>query len=302
MTTLTRRDLLVATGALAASAALGACTSSTARPAQMPASEDRRTLRYGEGESQFAHLYLPATAPDGGPARPGGRLAVVALIHGGFWQQGYDLSLMDDLVRDLVARGWAVLNIEYRRVGEDGGGWPGTFEDVGAAIDLIATTDGTLLDPERVVTVGHSAGGHLALWAAARAGLPAGAPGAEPAVQPAGAIGQAPVADLVACAEADLGVGACQQLLGGSPAEVPERYNLGSPASRLPIGVPQVLIHGTVDDRVPVDQSRGYTAAADAAGDDVTLVEIDGADHFTHLNPISASWLAAIDALHTLVP
>jgi acetyl esterase/lipase len=260
-----------------------------------------RTLRYGDAPSQVAELHLPEDdPPDGAPPRVDGAAPVVVLLHGGFWRSSYDLTLMDPLAADLVARGWAALNVEYRRVGEDGGGWPGTFADVGAAIDTLADS-GHAIDADRVVTVGHSAGGHLALWSAARAGLPAGTPGADPAVVPRAAVGQAPVADLVDGAETDLGGGACVALLGGAPAEVPERYQLASPAARVPISVPQLLVHGTADDIVPIRQSERHLVAATAAGDDATIVRVDGGDHLTHLDAASPAWFAVVDRLPAFV-
>ena len=156
---------------------------------------------------------------------------------------------MTPLARDLAARGIAAWNIEYRRVGQEGGGWPGTLEDVAAAADAVVGLEG--VDASRVATVGHSAGGHLALWLAARHRLPEGAPGAGPRLRPLGAVSQAGVSDLVAGARAGLGGGACQALLGGEPDDVPERYAVASPAALLPLGVPQLLVHGARDDLVP---------------------------------------------------
>ena len=153
------------------------------------------------------------------------------------------------------------------------------------------------VDSTRVVTVGHSAGGHLALWLAARHRLPEGAPGAGPRLRPSGAVSQAGVSDLVAGAEAGLGGGACQALLGGEPGEVPERYAVASPAALLPLGVPQLLVHGARDDLVPPGQSRDYAAAARASGDAVDLVELGDADHFDVIETSDPAWAAVIDWL-----
>lgn len=238
---------------------------------------------YGVTRSQYAVLELP---PGDGP------FGVVVLLHGGFWRVGFNRTLMNPLAHDLLDRGWAVWNVEYRRLGIGwgaGGGWPQTFADVAAAIDLLADIDAPL-DLACVVGIGHSAGGHLALWAAARAGLPAGAPGADPRVTLAGAVGQAAVSDLHAAHAARAGNGVVWRLMGGSPRRRPERYELASPAARLPLGVPQLLVHGERDRIVKVSQSIDYAAAARAAGDDVTLVVRAGDGHFEHLEADSGAW------------
>jgi acetyl esterase/lipase len=302
---LTRREALVVGTGGVLTLALAACGSDGGRTSDARRDEQPLVaipLHYGEHPVQVADLYAPTDRPDGGPPERDGRLPVVVLVHGGFWQASYDRTLMDPLVTDLTARGWPVLNVDHRSVGDDGG-WPGTFEDLGAAVDLLATHPAAAdasVDPQRVVVVGHSAGGHLALWSAARGGLPEGAPGDGPAVVPIAVVGQAAVCDLVTGAEANLGEGACQSLLGGSPAEVPERYALASPAARLPLGVTTMLVHGTGDDVVPKDQSEQYAEEARAAGDDVQLEIVQGG-HFDHLDPTSRSWQAVVDALPTLV-
>jgi acetyl esterase/lipase len=236
-------------------------------------------VAYGPHPEQVANLHLPAT--EGGP------WPVVVLVHGGFWRRRWDRTTATPLARDLAARGFAAWNLEYRRTG-----WPTTLLDVAAGIDALAQQDA--LDLDRVVAVGHSAGGQLALWAAAR-------PGAEARVRMRGAVSLAGVLDLVAGARANLGDGACQAFLGGEPADVPERYAEASPAARLPLGLPQVLVHGSADEVVPPSQSRDYAAAARAAGDEVELVEPEGADHFDVVEPAHAAWLVVVDRLPALV-
>lgn len=218
----------------------------------------------------------------------------MAVIHGGFWQAAFGRRLMDALCADLATRGYAAWNLEYRRVGA-GGGWPATFEDVAAGIDALAGVAD--VDLSRVTTLGHSAGGHLAVWAAARPGLPVGSPGAEPAVVVGGAVAQAGVLDLVGGAEAGVGAGAVVQLLGGRPDVVPDRYALASPLARVPLGVPQLLVHGERDRHVPVEQSRRYADAARAAGDDVELVSPPGVAHMELIEPRSPSWAVVVDWL-----
>jgi acetyl esterase/lipase len=244
-------------------------------------------VRYGEHPGQVANLHRPAA--EGGP------WPVVVLIHGGFWRDGWDRTLMTPLAHDLAAGGYLAWNIEYRRVGQEGGGWPGTLIDAAAAVDALATVPDA--DLERVAAVGHSAGGHLALWLAARSRLPADAPGASPRVGVRLAVALAGVCDLARGAEEGLGDGACVALLGGAPARVPEHYAVASPATLLPLGVRQVLVHGGRDDVVPPSQSRDYAASARAAGDDVELVEVASADHFDVIDPHGGPWRAVLERL-----
>lgn len=176
---------------------------------------------------------------------------------------------MDDLCRDLAARGWAAWNLEYRRLG-DGGGWPATFDDVEAGIRSV----------KPAVAIGHSAGGQLALWAAAR-GLVTHA------------VSQAGVADLAEAARLGLSNGAADELVGGDRS----LFSQASPRELLPLGVPQLLVHGEEDDTVPVQMSRAYAEAARAAGDDATLVALPGVGHYGHLDPSSDAWQAVIEWL-----
>jgi pimeloyl-ACP methyl ester carboxylesterase len=183
-----------------------------------------------------------------------------------------------------------VWNLEYRRLGwRSRGGWPATFEDVAAGLDQLGRIEAPL-DLARVVAIGHSAGGQLALWAAARRGLPAGAPGAEPAIRLGAVVAQAGVVDLREAALLKLSRNAAVSLLGGTPITRPARYDLASPIERLPIGVPQLLVHGDADDSVPVELSRRYAARAAEGEDPCELVELPGCGHFEHLDPTSHAW------------
>jgi acetyl esterase/lipase len=219
---------------------------------------------------------------------------VVVLIHGGFWRAAYDLGLMRPLAADLAARGIAAWNLEYRRVGQPGGGWPGTLNDVAAGVDALAVAaPGLGLDLDRVALVGHSAGGHLALWAA---GPPL--PGSPPRrVLARAAVSLAGVADLEAGDAERLGNGAVAAFIGAGRADAPERYLAASPIACLPLGIPQLLVHGDADDDVPVAQSRAYAAAAGAAGDHAELLELAGEGHFVVIDPSSAAWAATTDWL-----
>lgn len=267
----------------------------------VPVLGDRVRLAYADHSDAFGDLWLPG--PDDGTASADGEAGppwpVVVLIHGGFWRDGFFLDLMDPLVPSLLDAGYAVWNIEYRRVGA-GGGDPETFVDVAAAVDSLASLppafDG-LLDLERVATVGHSAGGHLAVWAASRRALSGGDPGADPEVVPVAAIAQAGVLDLVGCARDGVGGSACVDLLGTSPVDDPELARRTSPTDMVPVDVRVVAVHGDLDRIVPLSQSATYVERAGDAGMDVEAVVIEGADHFAHLDPTGAAWAAALAAL-----
>jgi acetyl esterase/lipase len=248
------------------------------------------TYRYGADRSQRAELYLPGA---------GGPYPVMLLLHGGSWRKGYGSIVMRGLAADLRRRGWAVWNIEYRRVG-DGGGWPATFEDVAAAIDYLAELDAPV-DMARVSLLGHSAGGHLALWAAGRDRLAGGAPGAiagPPRVRLQRVISQAGVCDLAGAYRVWHG-GAVRALMGGSPRELPERYAVGDPLAHVPLQMPVLLVHGVQDATVSVALSREYARAAGAAGGAVELVEIEGqaGGHRAHVDPRGDAWATVTSRL-----
>ncbi len=252
-----------------------------------------RTFSYGADRSQCAELHLPAD-PESHPPHP-----LIVLIHGGSWQARYGKIVMRGLAGDLARRGWAVWNIEYRRVG-GGGGWPATFTDVAAAIDLLPELDAPL-DLERVSVIGHSAGGHLALWAASRDKLPAGAPGSladGAGVRIRQAVAQAAVCDLAGAYGLWRG-GAARALMGGGPDELPERYAQGDPMRLLAPTMPVLLVHGVRDETVSVALSRNYADAARAAGGEVELVEIEGhaGRHRAHIDPRGEAWAVVTERL-----
>lgn len=248
------------------------------------------TIRYGPADAQEGDLYLPERSD--GP--------VVCLLHGGFWRMPHGRDQMAAVAVDLVRRGYAVWNLGYRRIGVPGGGWRGTLDDVADGVAHLAAlpAEGWPLDPQRVVLVGHSAGGQLALWAAGHLAARARRDGVSP-VGVTGVVAQGAVSDLVRAHELGLGNGAAAELLGGTPEHEPERYRAASPKMMLPLGVPQLVLHGTEDAAVPIELARDYAAAARSAGDTVELVELDGMGHMEYLDPASpahatlSAWLAA---------
>jgi acetyl esterase/lipase len=232
--------------------------------------------RYGPHRQNRADLHVPR---DGDT-----RFPVVVLIHGGYWRATYGKIVMKPLAADLVRRGFATWNIEYRRIGRrQGGGYPATFADVSAAIDRLAELDDERLDLSDVTYIGHSAGGHLALWAASR--------DEESRVEPTRVIAQAPITNLVRTGAA------AHLLMGGEPREVPERYAQCDPMQLLPVGKPLLLVHGADDATTPVKRTREYAEAARAAGDEVELIEPSPGGHRSHIDPRSAAWRAAVEWL-----
>jgi acetyl esterase/lipase len=207
----------------------------------------------------------------------------VVLVHGGYWRPVYDLTLEDEVAGALAARGFLVWNVEYSPAGTP---WPSTLLDVAAAYDH-AVRD-PRVDPARVGVVGHSAGGHLALWLGSRR---PGTPGGAPEVPPALVVAQAPVACLALAHAQRLGDGAVELLVGGSPAAFPERYAEADPLALLPCPTPTVLVHGADDDVVPLSQSQEYAAASQAR-----LLVVPGG-HYEHLDPSSEAVEALLEAL-----
>ena len=280
MPTMHRRTLLglPVVGALAIT--LTACGEDP--PVPEPDQSGGGIVRYGDDPSQFGELYLPD-----GVAR-----GVVVVIHGGFWKSAYDYTLGSSLAASLAAEGWVAWNLEYRRVGDDpggGGGTPATFDDVAAGIDKLAELD---LDLSTVVTLGHSAGGHLAAWAAGRSRYDEWAGG----VDVTHVISQAGVLDLQAASAAQLGGRAADALLGHPATTDDERYD---PQQQIPLAAPVWCVHGTDDAIVPISQSEDYVAAATDAGATAELVAVDG-DHFVVIDVTSEAWtqtLAILDSI-----
>lgn len=245
------------------------------------------TLSYGHAPQQFGHLRLPDAATAGPGPYP-----LVIMIHGGYWRARYDLAYLGAACGALGKAGLATWNIEYRRIGDRGGGWPGTLTDVADAADFVRTlAQAYPLDLARVITLGHSAGGHLALWLAARARLPEHAPLWRPDPLPlAGALAIAAVSDLRRAHELGLSDNATGLLLGGGPDEFPIRYDVASPYEALPLGVRQVLLHGDADENVPIELSERYNERAQAWADEVTFETLYDAGHFEPVDPDTEEW------------
>jgi acetyl esterase/lipase len=225
------------------------------------------THAYGSDPAQVAELLLPGTA---------GPHPVAVLLHGGFWRARFDRSLMAALAVDLADRGWASWNVEYRRVG-NGGGVPETLDDVRVSIAALSEL-GEPLEVERVVIVGHSAGGQLGLCVADEARVGA-------------VVSLAGVCDLGAAFAEAIGDSAAHAFMGAGPDEKPEAYALADPLRRIPAGARVLLVHGDEDQRVPVAQSRRYAQVAAAAGvEDCELLELPGVDHFAVIDPRSPAW------------
>jgi acetyl esterase/lipase len=275
-----RRSALAIFAGCAAAVASG-CSGLPGAPRARADGADIPRYSYGEDPSQYAEMLLPA----GSAPAP-----VVVIVHGGYWRSGYGAELGQPLAADLVKHGFATVNVEYRRVG-GGGGWPQTGQDVAAAVDALGTAGQQLaagrLDLNRVAGLGHSAGGQLVGWLAARR---------SPAVALTAVVLQAGVLDLVRAADEGLGGGAVADFLGGTPTQVPDVYADASPIARLPLRVPSVCVHGRQDTTVPIDQSRRFVAAARQAGDDSELREFDG-DHFDPITVGSPAWTLCVTAL-----
>jgi acetyl esterase/lipase len=246
------------------------------------------TFSFGEHASQSADLYVPADE---------GLHPVVVLIHGGYWRTPFARELMAPLAEDLVSRGFAVWNIDYRRVGDGGGGeaWRVTFDDVVAALELLSEIGAEHgADVDRIALAGHSAGGHLALWLASEFEVDAvvslaGVANLYDSVQARGGLGSA---------KEGLGVldtPAAVELLGGTPKEVPDRYAYASPSALLPLGAPILVLHGDLDDRLPVRHAEDFATLARDAGDAVELAVLRGVGHFELIDPKHESWARAVD-------
>jgi acetyl esterase/lipase len=267
-----------------------------------PPPADHR-LPYGPDPLQFGDLRLPT-------ARHGERLPVVVFIHGGWWQSAYDLEYGGHLCAALKSAGVATWSLEYRRVGNPGGGWPGTMQDVAAGFDHLQTlAQAYPLDLHRVIAMGHSAGGELAFWLAGRHHIPPNSPlhYPQPIVPLAGVIALAGAVDLRLTIDLGgtfrftSGKPAVLSLIGGTPKEFDDRCQAANPGELLPLSVPQLLFQGSDDNQIPPALPDRWAENARRQGDQATVTIIPGADHFDVVDPDSKAWPVIQSAiLHSL--
>jgi len=283
---LSRKALLLGGAGIAAAAVVGCSKDEPQLGNGITFPHPVERIRYAEEDpSQHGFFGLP----DSGSAK-----ALVVLIHGGFWFRGFNADLMDDAAADLRGRGFATWNIEYRRTElapEFPGGFPNTFRDVADAVDHIPKLP--LAEKIPVVLVGHSAGGHLAVWAASRTKA---TPGGASKVKITQAYSLSGVLDLVTGEKEKVGNLAIPTLMGGTAAQVPKRYALGDPTQLVPASCPVTAIHAAADAYSPNSQSIEYVAADKAAGGQATYIEVPG-DHLDMSRPSSAAWKAVQDGL-----
>ena len=262
-------------------------------------------LQYGNGLLQFGELRVPEGS---------GNHPLAILVHGGCWtaklgqlpEAATSLELLRPLSVALAERGIATWNIEYRRLGNDGGGWPGTYEDVARATDFVRQlAPKHRLDLQRVVLVGHSSGGHLAFWLAARHKLPADSPLHPVAPLRVNGVvsidGPPDLEPIIAFERQVCGAPVVEQLLGGSPAEFPARYRQASAAGLLPIGTRQEMLIGSKLPAQWIDAMKAYATAAKTAGDPITVTTLENAGHFDGLNPKAPAWATVVASIESII-
>ncbi|WP_229801997.1 alpha/beta hydrolase family protein [Pontibacter akesuensis] len=263
--------------------------------AEMPVPAADHTIQYGPDSLQFGELRLPEGKGD---------FPVVVVVHGGCWLNAYNLQYMSHLSEELSKAGFATWNIEFRRVGDAGGAWPGTLQDVALATDYVRELAKTYpVDAKKVAVIGHSAGGHLALWLAARHQLPKSSPlYVKKPLKLKGVVSLAGITDLATYSAQE---GSCnaavEQLIGGAPAAFPERYAQASPLQMLPLRVPSILVQGEQDPIVPVTQATNFEQQAKTAGDNTSSILLPDAGHFDLVVPASPAWPAVLQAVQDIL-
>jgi len=263
---------------------------------ELPRPEPDHRIAYGDDPLQFGELRIPEGE---------GPFPVAIVIHGGCWLAEYDLGYMSAFADALTATGVATWSIEYRRVGNEGGGWPGTFQDVADAADyLLEIALEHELDMDQVAAVGHSAGGHLALWLAGRKWLEGEDPlRGEGPLALNGVVALAGIPDLEAYAAPEGCGAAVSGLLGGEPDEVADRIQRASPIQLVPFGIDVAMVIGSRDPIVPASQARNFEEAARQMGDVVEVIEIGGAGHFELVDPRHPGFgITRIKVLQATVP
>jgi acetyl esterase/lipase len=262
--------------------------------AALPQPVADHVVAYGEAPQQFAELRVPKRA---------GPHPVAIVVHGGCWQAPWGADHVRALAAALTAEGIATWSLEYRRLGDAGGGWPGTFLDLARGADHLRDVAGAHgLDLTRVVAVGHSAGGQLALWLGARPRVPHGSQlRVESPLALRGVVALAAITDLRAASARGVCGDAVSQLLGGPVASHDARLAAASPIELLPLDLPQRLVCGASDRLVPNELSQRYAEAARKAGDPVILEVVEGAGHFELVDPASPAWPSVRRAVAELV-
>jgi acetyl esterase/lipase len=299
------RNRVAAVIALLVQAAVGNAQTTSPLDLLKEAAAPGERIPYGKGTLQFGELRVP-----NGP----GSHPVAILVHGGCWsaklgqlpEAATSLDLLRPLAAALVQNGIAIWNVEYRRLGNDGGGWPGTYEDLANATDFIRElAPKHHLDLQRIVLVGHSSGGHLALWLAARHKLPADSAlySASP-LRVAGVVdidGPADLEGIIAIERKVCGAPVVEQLLGGTPTELPERYRQASATALLPIATKQELLIGDKLNDQWIESIKSYATTARNAGDPVTVTMLQNAGHFDGLNPKAPAWETVLASIRSIV-
>lgn len=275
--------------------------SNIAEIARRPVAPGVMRIAYGDQDLQFGELRLP----EGKAPHP-----VVVLVHGGCWvkelkgipPEAVAIDGLRSMASALTAKGYATWNLEYRRLGHPGGGWPGSFQDLARGVDHLRELAARhSLDLKRVVIAGHSAGGHYALWLAGRHRIPAGSDiASKDPLRVKGVVNLDGPGDLAA--SAPLAPAICQapvidQLLGGSKSQQPARYRAASPVELLPIGVPQRAFAGMMFTML----APGYEKAARAAGDNIKTLNDPKEGHFEWIDPVSTKWPAVVAAIDELM-
>lgn len=263
--------------------------------AALPAPASGTQIAYGPDSLQFGELRIPEGK---------GPFPLVVVVHGGCWLSQYNMKYMSHLSAALTKSGYATWNIEFRRIGDTGGGWPGTFLDVAKATDFVRELAKEYpIDQKQVVVMGHSAGGHLALWLAGRRNLSRKSElYTKKPLKVKGVISLAGITDLETYA-ADKGScnAAVPKLMGGMPTEVPARYAQASPMRLLPLKVPQRLVQGALDPIVPVTQAEYYTSLAKSKGDNAEVVLLPEAGHFDLVAPHSPAWEKVVETVQVVL-
>jgi acetyl esterase/lipase len=238
-----------------------------------------KTYKYGSHPSQIGDLYVPS----------GDCLGTVCLFHGGFWKMPYDRFQLNDIASVLVSKGYAVWNIEYRRTGTVESAWRDPFDDAIAAIRFLVhlKSENQNLNMDHIIVAGHSAGGHLALWLSSQ----------QTGVACHRFIGMAPILDLKTAYKENAGGDSVFQLMHGTPLDYPERYHLSSPIERIERAENQIILHGILDEAVPIAWSRDYIKTAVAKGKAFDLIEIADCDHMAFVDPKSKAFQAFLNCL-----